>query len=77
MANDGGPTNVVGLASRVSDQLISVLPAAFLVLVIINVGVLGGVLWFINNQIGERTEMVGRLVDKCMDIALHSPPPGK
>lgn len=73
--SDSSNGTVVGAASRLGQALISALPPAFLLLVLINAAFLGLVLWFLNNQQAQRTELVGKLVDRCMEIALHAPAP--
>jgi hypothetical protein len=73
--NDNGPTGIVGAASRISQSLITTLPPAFLLLVLLNIGFLSLVMWFLNNQIAARTALVEKVIDRCMDIALHAPPP--
>jgi hypothetical protein len=70
------PQTIPGMASRLGQSLIGALPPAFLLLCIINVAFLGLVLWFLNGQIDQRTAMVSKLMDRCMQIALeHEPPP--
>ena len=70
------PTGIIGLATRVGDDLIRALPPAFLLLVVLNLCFLGMVMWFINSQQSARNSLVNTIVSKCMDIALHAPPPG-
>jgi hypothetical protein len=65
----------IGAVTDVSAKLITALPAQFLVLILLNCVFLAVVLWFLNTQIDQRTAMVGKLMDRCMDIALHAPPP--
>ena len=68
---------IVGATTRISERLIGALPPAFLLLVLINVAFLGMVMWFLNNQIAERTRLVSQLLDRCMTIALQSTPPAR
>jgi hypothetical protein len=66
---------VVGAVSRLSQSLITTLPPAFLMLVLMNVGFLALVMWFLNGQMEARTVMVSKVLDRCMEIALmHEPP---
>lgn len=66
---------IVGAASRLGQSLIGALPPAFLLLVLLNCAFLALVMWFVDTQLKQRTELVGKLVDRCMEIALHAPPP--
>lgn len=64
---------LVGAATRLGQSLITALPPAFLLLVLINAGFIGVVLWFLDDQLDQRTQLVGKLLDHCMDIAQHAP----
>lgn len=64
-----------GAVSRLGQSLITALPPAFLMLVLINAAFLGMVMWFVNSQLTQRTVLVEKLVDRCMSIALHADPP--
>lgn len=64
---------IPGAVARVSQSLISALPPAFLLLVLINAAFIGVVLWFLDDQLDQRTQLVGKLLDHCMDIAAHPP----
>jgi len=55
-------------ASKISQSLISSLPPAFLVLVVLNSLFLGLVLWFINDQISQRTQLVSKVIDRCFEM---------
>lgn len=66
---------LVGAATRLGQSLITALPPAFLLLVLINVAFLAMVMYFIDHQLSQRTRLVNTLVDKCMEIALHAAPP--
>jgi hypothetical protein len=68
---------IPGMVSRLGQSLITALPPAFIMLCLINAAFIGAVLWFLDDQLDQRTQLVGRLVDKCMDIAYHAQPPGK
>ena len=74
-AEPSQPTGVVGLATRLGDDLIRALPPAFLLMVVLNLCFLGLVMWFINSQQEARNSLINTVVSKCMDIALHAPPP--
>jgi hypothetical protein len=64
----------VGALAEVSTRLITVLPPAFLLLVIINIVFGGLMVWFINNQATQRAQLVGDLVHRCLEIALQKDP---
>ena len=73
--SDTEPTTVSGAVDRLGRALIGALPPAFLLLCVINLAFLGLVLWFLDHLQAQRTAMVGKLVDQCMEIALEHPPP--
>lgn len=75
MNEPSGNGTVVGAAARLGQSLIGALPPAFLLLVLLNCAFLALVMWFVDTQLKQRTELVGKLVDRCMEIALHAPPP--
>jgi len=64
----------IGALSDLGARLVSALPPAFLLLVLLNVAFLGIVLWFLDSQLNQRTKLVNELVNRCLDIALHVPP---
>ena len=75
MAVENAPSTIVGKTIDLSGRLLSTLPPAFLLLVVVNVGFLALVMWFINAQMAYRTALVAKLLDRFMEIALqHSPP---
>ena len=65
---------LVGAATRLGQSLITALPPTFLLLVLINAAFILGLVWFLDDQLDQRTRLVGRLLDHCMDIAAHPPP---
>lgn len=69
------PQGVISQVTRLGDRLITSLPPAFLILVLLNCAFLGLVMWFLNAQSAARNQLVSALVQRCMDIALHAPPP--
>jgi hypothetical protein len=75
MAAGDGPHGIVAQVARMGDRLISTLPPAFLLLVVLNLFFLGMVMWFIQGQSEARSQMVSTLVSRCMEIALHASPP--
>jgi hypothetical protein len=58
-----------GALTDMGGRLLSTLPAGFLLLVLLNCGFLGLVLWFLDDQLDQRTKLVGQLLDHCLDIA--------
>ena len=70
------PETVVGAASKFAQSLVGALPPAFLLLCLLNVAFLGMVMWFLADQVDRRTTLVSTVITRCMDIALHAPPPG-
>lgn len=75
MASPETNGSIVGAASRLGQSVITALPAQFLLLVILNGIFIAMVMWFLNSQMDQRTALVTKLVDKCMEIALHENPP--
>ena len=70
-----GSKGVIAGAFDLSNRLVSALPPAFLMLVLINALFIALVFWFMDSQSKQRTAMVEKLVDKCMEIALQHEPP--
>jgi hypothetical protein len=73
-STDQPPQTVVGMASRLSDSLLRTLPPAFVLLVLLNCVFLGLVMWFISSEQGQRDALYGKVVDRCMEIALQHAP---
>lgn len=65
---------IIGQVARTSDKLITTLPPAFLLLFLLNLIFVALVMWFLNNQLEQRTSLVDKLVDRCMQIALQAQP---
>jgi hypothetical protein len=66
------PTTTVGALTDLGARVVNALPPAFLLLCLINVAFLGIVMWFLDDQIAQRTRMAEKLFDRCMDVALHA-----
>ena len=64
----------IGAVTDLGHTLITALPPAFIMLMIMNLCFLGLVLWFLNHQADQRTAMVDKLLDRCMAIALQAQP---
>jgi len=77
--NNGGSRNgskgVVAGVLDLSNKIVGTLPPAFLLLVLINAMFIGTVMWFLDSQVKQRLGMMDKLIDRCMDIALHANPP--
>jgi hypothetical protein len=72
MPDDQPQRHDVGTFGALTDmggRLLSTLPAGFLLLVLLNCAFLGVVLWFLDDQLDQRTKLVGQLLDHCLDIA--------
>jgi hypothetical protein len=77
-AGNGGRNGSRGVVAGVIDlsqKILGTLPPAFLLLVLINAFFIGSVLWFLDSQAKQKTQLVSKLIDKCMEIALHADPP--
>jgi hypothetical protein len=75
MSEEHEPATMPGMVHDLARSIVGSLPPTFLLLVIINVVFIGLVMWFLNSQLKQRTDLVNTLVAKCMDIALHAPAP--
>lgn len=75
MPDDDRAGGIVGAAADLGKSIISALPPAFLLLCLINAAFIGVVLWFLDDQLDQRTVLVKTLVERCMDIALHASTP--
>jgi hypothetical protein len=62
------PTNgtIPGAVARVSQSLISALPPAFVMLCLTNAIFLAAVLYFIDDQLDQRTKLVQAIVERCI-----------
>jgi hypothetical protein len=63
------------MVSRLGQSLITALPAQFLMLCLINAVFIFAVLYFVDDQLDQRTHLVGKLVDRCMDLAVKKGEP--
>jgi len=70
-----GSKGVVAGVLDLSNKIVGTLPPAFLLLILINAMFIGTVMWFLDSQVKQRLGMMDKLVDRCMDIALHAEPP--
>jgi hypothetical protein len=68
-------SGVIGAVTDLGSKLVTALPPAFIMLCLVNALFIFAVLYFLDDQLDQRTALVKGLVDKCMDIALHAPPP--
>jgi hypothetical protein len=55
-----------GLLAGISERLIRVLPPAFLLMIILNVLFLGGFFWVYDHNTEARTQLLTKIVDKCL-----------
>ena len=55
-----------GLLAGISERLIRVLPPAFLLLLILNALFLGVFFWLYEHNVEARTELLAKIVDKCL-----------
>jgi hypothetical protein len=52
--------------SALGRSLIDALPPAFILLVLINAGFIGMVLWFLSAQMEQRMALANRVLDHCL-----------
>lgn len=71
------PHGVVGQVARLGDKLITTLPPAFILLVLLNIAFLGMVMWFIQDQSAQHNATVSAMLTRCMEIAYQAQPSGK
>jgi hypothetical protein len=55
-----------GLLASISERLIRVLPPAFLMLIVLNIVFLGVFWWVFDHNVAARTELLNRIVEKCL-----------
>ena len=55
-----------GLLASISERLIGVLPPAFLMLIVLNIVFLGVFWWVFDHNVSARTELLNRIVEKCL-----------
>ena len=70
--NNGNGRN--GLIAGISDKLIRVLPPAFLVLVILNIGFMGVSAWVFQHNTDVRNQMLQRIIESCLLIKQPAKP---
>lgn len=58
---------LTGQAIDTTGRLLGSLPPSFLVLALLNILFLGGVLWFLNSQTVQRTAILSRVLDACVE----------
>lgn len=60
------PSTLTGAATALGRSLITALPPAFVMLCVVNAVFVLGLTWFVDDQLDQRTQLVGRLIDHCM-----------
>jgi Na+-transporting NADH:ubiquinone oxidoreductase subunit NqrB len=55
-----------GLLAGISERLIRVVPPAFLMLIVLNIVFLGVFWWVFDHNVSARTELLNRIVEKCL-----------
>jgi len=63
----------VGIASsvtRLGQSLVSALPPAFILLVLINIVFLGVVMWFLDSETEQRMVLVDKLLERCLSTPI-------
>jgi hypothetical protein len=73
MADNGNPT-IPGAVASLGKSLITTLPPAFLLLVLINVAFIGFLMWFLEDQLEQRDAMAKQLFDRCLEMTLKVAP---
>jgi hypothetical protein len=69
-----GNGTIPGAVARIGQSLITTLPPAFLLLVLINVGFIGFLMWFLEDQLSQRDAMAKQLFDRCLEMTLKAAP---
>jgi uncharacterized membrane-anchored protein YitT (DUF2179 family) len=65
--NNNTRNGIVGASVKLGQALIGALPPAFLLLCLLNIAFLGIVMWFIDQQIEQRTEIVTKVIEHCFE----------
>lgn len=63
---NGGSRGIVGQAIELSKSMVSTLPPAFLLLILINFGFLGMTMWFLDSQMESRLALATKIIEDCM-----------
>lgn len=58
----GVVSSVVGL----SKSIVTTLPPAFLMLLLLNIAFIGIVFWFLDDQMASRMAMLNKIIDHCL-----------
>ena len=61
--------SITGAIHELSDRVLTILPPAFIALLLVNVMFIATVLMFEYWQIDARAQLIGRLIDGCMRVA--------
>jgi hypothetical protein len=69
--SEGGSRD--GLIASVSEKIIRVLPPAFLMLALLNIGFLGATMYVVTHNAEARNQMLARILDNCLDRDHRSP----
>jgi hypothetical protein len=64
----------IGAVTDLGGRLIGALPPAMILLALINIGFIGALIWFLNDQLEQRNRMAEQLFHRCLEVALHDTP---
>lgn len=70
---DGNGT-IPGAVASLGKSLITTLPPAFLLLVLINIAFIAFLMWFLEDQLSQRDAMAKALFDRCLEMTLKVAP---
>jgi hypothetical protein len=62
-----------GVIASVSEKLIRVLPPAFILVVLLNIGFLGATMYVVTHNAEARNQLLSKILDNCLERDHHSP----
>jgi len=65
---------LLGTVDSLGGKIISNLPTQFLVLVLLNVAFLSVVMWFLSDQLDQRSTLAGKIIDRCLEARISPAP---
>jgi hypothetical protein len=52
--------------TQIADRLIAVLPPAFIILILLNIGFLGMTMWTVSHNTEVRNALLTKILDNCL-----------
>jgi hypothetical protein len=66
--------NNSGPITKIAQSVVTALPPGMLFLALINVGFIGFMMWFLEDQLQQRNMMAEKLFNRCLEVSLRDTP---